>query len=84
MAIRFHLDFADEDADFLERMREEMNLPSREEVIKYGLGMLDWYWKERKEGWHLLMERDREQRIVSFPFEERFEEWFENLRDEIS
>jgi hypothetical protein len=69
MAVRIQLSFADQDAHFLERMRVEMNLSSREEVIKHALGILDWWWEERKAGSKLVIERGNEQHYVVFPFE---------------
>lgn len=67
--VRVQLDFAPQDANKLDDLKEAFGLNTRVDVIKYAMGLLDWVAEVRRGGWQLLLEKGDERRVVVLPFD---------------
>ncbi len=65
--LRLQFDFSPEAAKDLEKLKNDMGLTSRVNVVKQALGLLQWIVEKRKGGAVLLIEEKGKQLEVVFP-----------------
>ena len=65
--IRLQFDFGHEGVQELDRLKDELGLTSRVDVVKQALGLLQWAVEAKRDGWELLIEKRDEQRVVVLP-----------------
>lgn len=65
---RLQFDFNEEALQELDELLKETNLPSRAELIRQALRLLQWSHSETKKGATLLIEKEGKIREIVFPF----------------
>ena len=65
---RVQFDFTPEALETLDRLRKQLGVSSRAEVIRYSIRVLDWTLSVLSSGGKILVEKDGKVREVEFPF----------------
>ena len=66
--VRLQFDFGEKAVQGLDDLKVDLGLTSRVDVVKQALALLRWAVRGHHDGWELVMQRDKEQRIFVLPF----------------